>query len=183
MESKMKQYILSKGLTLGGIVSVILFLEYIINKDLMLNTWLGVFVGYALPITYIVFMTRAYRIKHNDAYLEFREAFSVAFGIAAMMTLLYTVTTILLYNVIDPSLVDFMVEGVINTTVEMMEGFGTPEKDIKEVIKGLEKMGDGFTPLGLLKSSFWGLAIWAVFCLLIAAATKKSRPLFDDTLN
>lgn len=184
METKMKKYILSKGLVLGGIVAAILLLEYVISKDLMLNWWAGILVGYGVPLTYIVFAVTEYRKKINDDYIEFKEAFSVSFGISAVMSFVYVLVAILLYNVIDPSMVDFMVDGISDQMIKWMSAAGSSEKDIKEALKGIDQMREGFKPLGMLKSTFWGLALWAVFSLLIAAATKKSRPMFDDdTLN
>ena len=184
METKMRKYILSKGLILGGITSVLLLLQYVIDRNLLLNWWTGIIVGTGIPIVYIVFAVRAYREKLNESYLEFKEAFSVSFGISAVMAFVYAFTSILLYNVIDPSMVDFMVDGIQNEMLEWMESFNTPKEEIDKAMRDMGQISEGFKPLGLLKSSCWGLTLWAVLSLLIAAATKKARPMFDDdTLN
>ena len=183
METKMMQFVLKKGLIWGGILSAVLLLEYVIDKNLMLSWWLGPIVGFGVPILGMVLMIREYRIKHNEGYVEFKEAFSIGFGVAAGMMLIYTFATILLYHVIDPSLLDFIVDGTIEKTVAFMESLGTPEDDIQNALAALEKMEEQFTVGALMQGYVMNLIIWAIFSLIIAAFTKKARPLFDDTLD
>ena len=51
----------------------------------------------------------------------------------------------------------------IEKTVEMMEGFGSSDEVIDATIEGVEKgIDDSTTPMGLIKSSPWGLLFLAL---------------------
>ena len=68
----------------------------------------------------------------------------------------------------------------IEKTVEMMEGFGSSDEVIDATIEGVEKgIDDSTTPMGLIKSSPWGLLFLALLSLLTSAFIKKNREISD----
>ena len=61
-----------------------------------------------------------------------------------------------------------------------MEGFGSSDEIIDATIEGVEKgIDDSTTPMGLIKSSPWGLLILALLSLLTSAFIKKNREISD----
>lgn len=69
-------------------------------------------------------------------------------------------------------------EIVIEKTYEMMEGLGAPEASIDEAISELEKQ-DSFSVGNLAKSYVFGLPVYIIFSLIIAAFIKKNKPEFE----
>jgi hypothetical protein len=61
-----------------------------------------------------------------------------------------------------------------------MEGFGSSDEVIEGTIEGVEQgIEDSTTPLGLIKSSPWGLLFIALLSLLTAAFIKKNKEISD----
>ena len=61
-----------------------------------------------------------------------------------------------------------------------MEGFGSSDEVIDATIEGVEKgIEDSTSPLGLIKSSPWGLLFIALLSLLTAAFIKKNKEISD----
>ena len=68
----------------------------------------------------------------------------------------------------------------VEKTVEFMEGFGSSDEVIDVTIEGVEKgIEDSTSPLGLIKSSPWGLLFIALLSLLTAAFIKKNKEISD----
>lgn len=182
MEKNLKAFILKKGLLLGGVLVVILYLEYAIDKELTVNGYLTFLFTMLMPVIYVVFMIRDYRIKQNDNYIEFKEAFSVSFGIMFLAIILYTGASMLLFDVIDPEFKEQITQIQLNKQVEMFEGMGMSKEEIVKTLKDVEEYSKTSVKTILITFGIFS-ALNALLSLLIAAVSKKARPLFEDTLD
>ena len=96
-----------------------------------------------------------------------------------VMSLISTVFTILLYHVIDPDLPALLKEETVEKTIETMEAWGLPEKDIEEALKRMEE--EDITSVGtLFKNFFWSLIFGFIVAAIIALVIKKGR---KDTIS
>ena len=113
-------------------------------------------------------------------YMSYKESFKFSFLVMTVSYVIGIIFNIVLYTVIDPGLPEVIKQITIEKTVEMMEGFGSSDEVIDATIEGVEKgIDDSTTPMGLIKSSPWGLLFLALLSLLTSAFIKKNREISD----
>lgn len=172
----MKDYILKNGLLVGIVQVVLLLISYMLGIDFMMQTWWGV-LQFLVVLGLVIFFAVEYK-KLQGGYASFKESFSVLFGIYVAAGFILTFFNILLYNFIDLEFAEMAKEIVIEKTYEMMESLGAPEASIDEAISELEKQ-DSFSVGNLAKSYVFGLPVYIIFSLIIAAFIKKNKPEFE----
>ena len=112
--------------------------------------------------------------------MSYKESFKFSFLVMTVSYVIGIIFNIVLYTVIDPGLPEVIKQITVEKTVEMMEGFGSSDEVIDATIEGVEKgIDDSTTPMGLIKSSPWGLLFLALLSLLTSAFIKKNREISD----
>ena len=172
----MKDYIFKNGLLIGAVQIVLLLVSYLMGIDFMMQTWWGV-LQFVILLGLIIYFSVEFR-KLQGGYATFKESFSVSFGMYAAAGFILTFFNIILYNFIDLEFAEMAKEIVIEKTYDMMESFGAPEASIDEAIEALEEQ-DSFSVVNLAKSYVFGLPVYIIFSLIIAAFIKKNKPEFE----
>jgi|TARA_B110000977_G_scaffold115104_1_gene148780 hypothetical protein len=177
MSEELKQHILKNGLTLGGILVAITAITYIGGSELLTNYAVSI-SSFVLMIAFPIYHTRSLR-SANDGFISFRDAFTSCTGILIAAGFINTFASILLYNIIDPGFGVEVVDAIINKTVAQLESIGAEESLIEETIKSLEE-GTSFDALNMFKGYVFSIIFYTVFGLLVAAFTKKDKPMFSE---
>lgn len=166
---------LKHGAILGIISIVLTLLLYVIDYTLMVNWKVGLVLS-AVLIGYVIYAGIDYR-KELGGFMSFGKAFQHGFIMFAVSGLLSTVFSLVLYNVVDTELPAKLTETTIESTTEMMEGFGMPEDKLEEAMEKARKDAeDRFTVAGTFKGYAIGLIIFAVFALITGAIVKRKEP-------
>ena len=143
-----------------GLISVIFSLVYYYVIPFGLGTMS--IISFIIMIVILVIVGRTQRQENNDI-LPYGEALKTTFLTGFVISTLFT---IIMVNLIDPSLVEKLTEMGMETARSMMEAVGMPEDKLAEAMeKAEEESVNGFTPTKQLLSIFQS----AIFVLIVAA--------------
>ena len=173
MEKSIKSSAINYGLYLGIALSLITITIWFVNLNLMANIWLGIGILLAAIAFGVVSTAKSKSIMNG--FLTFKEAFSSYFITIAVGVIISQVVSFILFNFIDPDAAKQIQQITIDSTVNMMEGFGAPAESIAEAVEKIENT-DQFSIVSVLKSTAWSLVFQAVIGLIFAAIMKKSNP-------
>jgi hypothetical protein len=173
MEKSIKSSAINYGLYLGIALSLITVTIWFVNINLMANMWLG--IGILLAVIAFGVVSTAKSKSIMEGFLTFKEAFSAYFITVAVGIIISQVVSFILFNFIDPDAAKEIQQITIDSTVNMMEGFGAPAESIAEAVEKIENT-DQFSVVSVLKSSAWSLVFQAVIGLIVALIMKKSNP-------
>ena len=173
-----QEEVLKAGLLVGFASVFIVLITYIINFEISLEWWYGL-LTLSVTIGLVIYLGINFR-TNIGGYMSYKESFKFSFLVMTISYVIGIIFNIVLYTVIDPGLPEVIKQITIEKTVEMMEGFGSSDEVIDATIEGVEKgIDDSTTPMGLIKSSPWGLLFFALLSLLTAAFIKKNREISD----
>ena len=127
-----------------GLVSIVFSL---INYYLIpFGIWTMAFLSFVMMIIILVIAGRAQKQENNDI-LPYQEALKTTFLTGLVGVVISTFFTIILINLIDPSLVEKLTEMAMDAARSMMEAVGMPEDKMAEAIEEAEKKSaNSFTP-------------------------------------
>ena len=115
--------------------------------------------------------------KNKGGFLRFGEAFLNTWLAGVIMTVISTLFSILLFNVIDPGLVELVTETILQNTAEMMSSFGMPEAQMEEAMMQTAKELDGAFSPGKQLMNIIGASIGlAIVALIIGLIVKRNPP-------
>ena len=172
---------LKGGLILAGVSILLTMLTYVIDVSLMVEWWFGV-VSLLISMGLLIYLGINYR---NDigGILSYGDAFKFSFLVFFVSYVVGIIFQIALYTVIDPELPETMKQLTVEKTVEMMEGFGMSDEALDAAIIGVEDgIDEATTPMGMIKSSPWGI-LFLLFFSAIAAIFIKRNPPVSDRIN
>lgn len=117
--------------------------------------------------------------KRNEGFLTFREAFT-SFMLVRIISITFGVAfTLLLYFVIDTDYRDGIAEKTINVQMEAIQQRGLEGEQLEIALEKLEKFSAANIMVHIW--TFLGLVVFnSVIGMLIAAVTKKNRPVFEE---
>ena len=172
---------LKGGLILAGVSILLTMLTYVIDVSLMVEWWFGI-VSILISMGLLIYLGINYR---NDigGILSYGDAFKFSFLVFFVSYVVGIIFQIALYTVIDPELPETMKQLTVEKTVEMMEGFGMSDEALDAAIIGVEDgIDEATTPMGMIKSSPWGI-LFLLFFSAIAAIFIKRNPPVSDRIN
>ena len=181
MESKNINYNeewLKGGLILAGVSILLTMLTYVIDVSLMVEWWFGI-VSILISMGLLIYLGINYR---NDigGILSYGDAFKFSFLVFFVSYVVGIIFQIALYTVIDPELPETMKQLTVEKTVEMMEGFGLSDEALDAAIIGVEDgIDEATTPMGMIKSSPWGILFLLLFSAIAAIFIKRNPPVSD----
>jgi hypothetical protein len=131
------------------------------------------FVSFAAMIIFMIVAGKAER-QLNGGALSYGEALKTTFLTGFSGMVISGLFSLILMNLIDPSLVDKLTEQTIEMTRSMMETFGLPEDQIEQAMEEAEtKTSEAFTPLnqvlGILQSAIGVI----IFAAIVSIFVKK----------
>jgi hypothetical protein len=166
------------GLIMGFIQIAIYTLLYIVDKNLMVDFKVGLGIM-IINIVLMVWPVRDYK-KMNGGTITFKDAFIICVLTIAGGSLLYIIFSYFLYNIIDPSLADFIKEQSIEKTAGFMERMGVPQEEIEKGIARIEAQDFKMSPAKLSGTFFQTVLFGCIPALIIAAILRTKTQPVDD---
>lgn len=187
MEAKnatLNQLSAKNGLIIALITTVISLTIHFINPILVYtNFWIQI-ASFVLFIVLLVYAGKSIR-KELGGYWSFGDAFKSFLIIALILAAVTTLYNVVLMTVIDPELPKKAAIAVEETQRSMMTKFGATEEQINDALSKAGNMEDKLkiTPKNVITSFGFGLAIYGVLALILAAILKKNPPLFTPGIE
>ncbi|MBK8349572.1 MAG: DUF4199 domain-containing protein [Saprospiraceae bacterium] len=148
---------------LYGAVSIIfqLLVYYVLPSGMFIQMIFGL-----ASLIYFYIMACREQKEENGGTLSYGQAFKTTALTGIIGVVMSGLFTLILIQLIDPSLVDKLIEMAMESTKSMMETFGAPEDAASEALDNVEnEMADQFTPVGQLMNIVKG----SIFVLIPAA--------------
>ncbi len=165
------------GLILGFILSLITLYAFVIDSTVLTKWWLVLLVPFFSAIILGLLAIGTVK-KKLDGFISFKEGFTAYFVMIALGLFIATMVNILIYNVVAPEFKETVKEQQIVKTTEMMESYNVPYDQIDEAIEKMRE-GDSMSVSKQMLSYVIGLAIYAIFGLLLALILKRNKPEFE----
>ncbi len=157
------------GVLIGIVSSLITATIYAIDLNLFSSWWIGITSIIVYLVLGIVLLSKTK--KEIKTIFTFKDAFTTYFIAAVIGILISTLFNVLLFNVIDPSAKDKLLEITMKITANMMQKFGTPASVINEAIAKLKETNP-YSTIELLKGSIFSIIFSSIFGLILAAFFK-----------
>lgn len=148
------------GLTLGIILVLFFILIYTFNLELITKWWLKLVEFLLIIVIALVGMSKCK--KAFNGTFTYKYSFTSYFIIIVIGLSIYTLSSYLLFNFIDPDAAQYVLDETIRMTRNMMEGFGAPDSEIDKAIAKMESENQ-FS----LSNQIMGLAITLIFYSVI----------------
>jgi hypothetical protein len=170
----MNNYNAKHGLLAGAIVIALDLILYLINVNWY---FMASSVGGIVPVYFMVQAVLEER-KENGGLIPFPKAFSHAWVTYLIYSVLITIFTFVLYNIIDPNLSVLVKEKAIEA-FQKMSGF-LGEKGVEEAIEEMDKT-DQFS-LQSMAIGFLSRLLFpgAIIALIIGLIMKKEGDPFEQ---
>lgn len=163
---------INHGLLVGAIQSGLMLVAYIVNTNFLFSGWMS-FGTWVLVFMALYLGLKGVR-EAEGGLLGFGRAWGHALAIAASMTLVVTVTNILLYNVIDPNLVDLAIDFTLERIEEFSVAFGGSAMDMESLADEIRSSArETMTPLGLVKAGAMSMVFYLIPTLIMAGVMKR----------
>lgn len=172
----MSEAVKKNGTTFGILLAAILVLltvgMYVIDLNLFVNSWIGFIRGLAIIILGVVAVLKA---KSLMQHISFKEAFTAFFIVITIGITCYTLTIILIFNLIDPAAKETVSQMFLEATVKALQAFNANSDMIDETIRQQKESN----PLGA-GAQLMGLAIsiigYSIVGLIVALIFKSRAP-------
>jgi hypothetical protein len=129
--------------------------------------------SFGIMIIFLVLAGNAEK-KLNDGILSYGEALKTTFLTGFTGMVISGLFSLILMNLIDPSLVDKLTEQTIEMTRSMMESFGLPEDQVEQAMEDAEsKMVEAYTPLNQILSILQSAIIVVILSAIVSIFIKK----------
>ena len=174
MEKSLKSIATDYGLYLGGILSLLTLMGYVISLDLFTKIWFG--IGFLIVIIVLGILSIVKSKKSQDGYISFKNAFTAYFITLIVGLLISAALNILIFNFIDPEAAPTLQEKIIDAQTERLQNFNVPNEVIAETVEKMESQGNMYSIGNILQSIVWQLAGFSLIGLIVAAVMKKSNP-------
>lgn len=172
------QAAIKPGLVTGLVLTVITYLLYFVDYQLLGSGWLGM-GSLVIYCGLIIYFGIQYR-NERGGFMNFGTAFQFSFFSLLIMLVITTIGNMLLYWGIDPELSGKMAEIGLNNTMEIMDTFGAGESmssdQIDEIRDGIL---EGYTLTGMIKGAGIMILFYAVLALILGAIIKKRDKSLD----
>ncbi|TRO66674.1 DUF4199 domain-containing protein [Christiangramia sabulilitoris] len=175
MEKPAKKISTSYGLYLGISLILIVVLAYAFDLSLFTKWWFG--ISLLLFVVIMASMATSKAKKASTSLFKFKDAFGAYFLTVFIGTFISLLFGIILFNFVDSEAAETLTELTIESTRDMMEGFGAPEAQINETLQQLQEENQ-YSLLNQLKGYGFQLIMYAVIGLIVALVFKEK-----DTTN
>lgn len=173
MEKTLKSIATNYGLYLGILLTLATIIPYAVNIELLINTYLGIFILIAVIVLGIISVAKVKQAQNG--YASFKEAFTAYFITIALGLFISTLVSYLLFNFIDTGAADVLKEKTIEKTVQMLEGFNSPTDVIDQTVENMEAQNN-YSIVNIAKGLAGYLVMFSIIGLIVAAAMKKKNP-------
>ncbi|WP_026934616.1 DUF4199 domain-containing protein [Christiangramia echinicola] len=175
MENPAKKISTSYGLYLGLSLILIVVLAYAFDLSLFTKWWFG--ISLLVFVIIMASMATSKAKKVSTSLFKFKDAFGAYFLTVFIGTFISLLFTMILFNVVDSEAAETLTELTIESTRDMMEGFGAQEAQINEALQQMQEENQ-YSFLNQLKGYAFQLIMYAVVGLIVALVFKEK-----DTTN
>ena len=172
-----KKNAINHGVILGLMLALSTTIIYAFNTELFTKWWVSILNLLLVVVMAIIATAKSKGIL--GGFISFKEAFSTYFITCAVGLAISTAAGILIFNIVDPELAQYLNERIIEISQEFMLKMGAPKAEIDKAMAELAKT-DNFSLVNLGKSYFSSLIFQAVIGLLIGLIFKKKDPAAID---
>jgi hypothetical protein len=170
------------GLIASAIGILYTLVAYFIGIEAFTNFLFPILIVIGI-LVYIILSVKKIK-SFQGGNLTFASAFVNFMVMVGIYTIITQLFNYLLINIIDPEFGVAMADAIIEKTVNMMEGFGTPEQAIVKAIEDMEvAFEDQATISGMLLGVLKYLGFMAVIGLIVAAIMKSKKEVFTETVD
>ena len=167
---------------MAALISVILSLvAYILGVELLIGWQLGLAQS-ILIITMMIVVSRAIRADEGGFISYWRVVQHIMISLLCIL-FASALFNVVLFNVINPELVDVVLDISLDKVEEMMGTFGLEGDILKETLIETEKeIRNGYTLAGSLKGIIYASIFWGIIGLIVSATqykTDDSKPNFN----
>jgi hypothetical protein len=157
------------GIITGVALSLITTFMYAIDIELFIAWWTTLLSFSVFIIVPIILLSNTK--KELNGIFTFKEAFTTYFISAVIGVLISVFFKIVLFNFIDPSIKDTLLDMTVKYLISTSEKFGVPASSLNETIKQLRET-DPFSIVEQLKGSVFVIFFCALLGLIMAAFFK-----------
>ena len=158
------------GTIIGAILSLITAFMYAVDIELFIAWWTTLLSFSVFMILQIILLSKTK--KELNGILSFKDAFTTYF-IATVIGLLISVAfKIILFNFIDPSVKETLLDLTIKYLISTSEKFGVPASSLNETVAKLKEI-DQFSIGEQLKGYVTYIFFSAILGLVMAAFFKS----------
>lgn len=165
------------GVVTGIVLSLIAAAVYAIDIELFLSFWTTLLSLSAFIIITVILLMQTKKQVNNQ--LSFKEAFTAYFICSLIGIALLVGFKILLFNVIDPSLKDTLLELTVKYLKDTSNKYGVSASTLNEMITNLRK-NDPFSIAEQLKGGFINLFFACILGLIMAFIFKTKNTSQDN---
>lgn len=174
MEKSIKSLASNYGLYLGLILATITVIGYSISLDLFTKWWFGIIFMLLIIIVGIIASMKARNLLGD--FISFKNAFTAYFITILIGIIISSLVSIVIFNIVDPDAAIALQDKIIETQVELLQRFGTPQETINQAINELKANGNMYSISNILKSIAFQLIGYSILGLIVALVVKKSDP-------
>jgi len=174
----LRDHAIKWGVILGLVGIIYTVLLYIVDAALLANMWLGLFT-LVLFLGLVIYAGIDYR-KQIGGLLPFGKAYQHGFLTLVIGGIIGTLFNYLLYNIIDPGVVETLAEAGAENARAIAERFGAPPEAIDDAVEQARTDTiDRLQGAGVFISYLWGLIAYAIIALITGAIVKRKPPESD----
>lgn len=174
MEKSMKSLAINYGLYLGLILAALTVVAYAIDLSLFTKWWFGIIMLLLVIVFGIISSVNAKKLL--EGIINFKQVFTSYFITILVGTLISSVVSIIIFNIIDPESAIILQDMLIENQAIMLEKFGTPQESIDQIIEEMRSAGSSFSIVNVLQSLAFQLIGYSIVGLIVAAVTKQKDP-------
>lgn len=163
------------GLIGAGVAIIVYLILWLIDPTgyLKFGSWIGLLIA-----LFFMYRTAKEARDMNGGYIEFAELFKVTFIMIVIMTAITSIFAYILFNFIDPNLIEIQKQIVSESVEKMGEAFG--EDAASAMADKLEEQDYNLTIGKLIQGWAIGLILWAIAAAIMSAIMKKKNPEFNE---
>ena len=170
MKTELKNIATDLAYKLGGVLTITTVMAYSVDFKLFLNPFIGIGFGIFIILfgVYSIYQSK----KHNSGIISFKEAFKSYFITISLGYFIGSLTTILIFVIIDPEAAKILDEEMLVMTKEMLEGFGMSKEMIAMSLEEASKKSN-FSLSSISLQYVMNIAFFSVIGLLVSLIFKN----------
>jgi len=170
MKTELKNIATDLAYKLGGVLTITTVMAYSVDFKLFLNPFIGIGFGIFIILfgVYSIYQSK----KQNSGIISFGEAFKSYFTTISLGYFIGSLTTILIFVIIDPEAAKILDEEMLIMTKEMLEGFGMSKEMIAMSLEEASKKSN-FSLSSISLQYVMNIAFFSVIGLLVSLIFKN----------
>jgi hypothetical protein len=170
MKTELKNIATDLAYKLGGVLTITTVMAYSVDFKLFLNPFIG--IGFGIFIILFGVYSISQSKKQNSGIISFGEAFKSYFITISLGYFIGSLTTILIFVIIDPEAAKILDEEMLVMTKEMLEGFGMSKEMIAMSLEEASKKSN-FSLSSISLQYVMNIAFFSVIGLLVSLIFKN----------